>query len=92
MSGRVAMVPLDPARQPGAEIGLPAPMTTRSAGRAPANNRPRKHILARQAECVAARGSRPMFSILLQNLRIPVEDGVMVWPPDGVRPASAAGG
>jgi alkylhydroperoxidase family enzyme len=190
MTGRVAMVPLDQAQQLGAEIGLPAPMTTRSAFRTLANNPPLlkavfgqlttlllrntldtrlrelmimrigwvtgseyewtqhwrvattagippedvlavrdwrasdrlsaadraalaatdeslagktisdatwaevvKHIPdpAQQVEFVVAMGNWTMFSILLRNLKIPVEDGVMVWPPDGIRPASAEG-
>ena len=190
MTGRVAMVPLDLAQQLGAEIGLPAPMTTRSAFRTLANNPPLlkavfgqlsalllhntfdtrlrelmimrigwvtgseyewtqhwrvattagippKDVLAvrdwqssdrltaadrailqatdetlagkaisdatwaevvkyipepaQQVEFVVAMGNWTMFSILLRNLRIPVEDGVMVWPPDGARPASAQG-
>jgi alkylhydroperoxidase family enzyme len=190
MTGRVAMVPLDLARQLGAEIGLPAPMTTRSAFRTLANNPPLlkavfgqlsalllhntfdtrlrelmimrigwvtgseyewtqhwrvattagippedvlavrdwqasdrltaadrailqatdetlagkaiadatwaeviKHVPdpAQQVEFVVAMGNWTMFSILLRNLQIPVEDGVMVWPPDGARPASAQG-
>jgi len=184
------MVPLDQAQQLGAEIGLPGPMTTRSAFRTLANNPPLlkavfgqlttlllrntldtrlreliimrigwitgseyewtqhwrvattagippedvlavrdwrssdrlgaadravlaatdesltgktisdatwaevvKHIPdpAQQVEFVVAMGNWTMFSMLLRNLRIPVEDGVMVWPPDGVRPASAEG-
>ena len=36
-----------------------------------------------------AMGNRTMFSMLLRNLKIPVEDGVAVWPPDGV-PSPAA--
>jgi alkylhydroperoxidase family enzyme len=188
MTGRVAMVPEDVARRLGAEIGLPAPMTTRSAFRTLANNPPLlravfgqlsalllhgsldvrlrelmimrigwvtgsayewtqhwrvattagippedvlavrdwqasdrlsaadravlaatdetlaggaisdatwaeivKHIPdpAQQVEFAAAMGNWIMFSVLLRNLRIPVEDGVMVWPPDGQRPAVA---
>jgi alkylhydroperoxidase family enzyme len=191
MTGRVAMVPLERAQQLGAEIGLPAPMTTRSAFRTLANNPPLlkavfgqlsalllhntfdtrlrelmimrigwvtgseyewtqhwrvataagippedllavrdwqgsdrltaadrailqatdetlagqaisdatwaevvKHVPdpAQQVEFVVAMGNWTMFSILLRNLRIPVEDGVMVWPPDGARPAVAQGG
>src|ERR1019366_10567836 len=40
MTGRVAMVPLERARRLGEEIGLPAPMATRSAFRVLANNPP----------------------------------------------------
>jgi hypothetical protein len=39
-----------------------------------------------------AMGNRIRFSVPLRNLKITVEDGVMVWPPDGARPVSAAGG
>jgi alkylhydroperoxidase family enzyme len=38
---------------------------------------------AQQVEFVVAMGNWTMFSMLLRNLRIPVEDGVAVWPPDG---------
>jgi hypothetical protein len=31
-------------------------------------------------------GNWTMASILLHNLAVPVEEGVMVWPPDGKRP------
>jgi len=188
MTGRVAMVPLERARQLGEEIGLPAPMTTRSAFRTLANNPPllkavfgqlttlllrntfdtrlrelmimrigwvtgsvyewtqhwrvattagippedvlavrdwrasdrltaadkavlaatdeslagksisdatwaevTKHITdpGQQVEFVVAMGNWTMFSILLRNLKIPVEDGVAVWPPDGL-PSPAA--
>ena len=39
---------------------------------------------AQQVEFVVAMGNWTMFSMLLRNLRVPVEDGVMVWPPDGL--------
>ena len=185
MTGRVAMVPLDAARALGEEIGLPAPMATRSAFRVLANNPPllkavfgqlttlllrntfdtrlrelmimrigwvtgsvyewtqhwrvattagippedvlavrdwrasdrlsaadkavlaatdealsgatisdanwievTKHITdpAQQVEFVVAMANWTMFSMLLRNLKIPVEDGVAVWPPDGMIP------
>ncbi|MEI7714338.1 MAG: carboxymuconolactone decarboxylase family protein [Rhodospirillales bacterium] len=188
MTGRVAMVPLERAQELGAEIGLPAPMTTRSAFRTLANNPPLlkavfgqlstlllhntfdtrlrelmimrigwvtgsvyewtqhwrvatvagippedllavrdwqnsdrlsaadkailqatdeslagktvsdatwaecvKHISdpAQQVEFIVAMGNWTMFSILLRNLKIPVEDGVASWPPDGAVPANA---
>jgi alkylhydroperoxidase family enzyme len=188
MTGRVAMVPLERARLLGEEIGLPAPMTTRSAFRTLANNPPlmqavfgqlttlllrntfdtrlrelmimrigwvtgsvyewtqhwrvattagippedvlavrdwrlsdrltaadkavlaatdeslagkaisdatwdevTKHITdpGQQVEFVVAMGNWTMFSMLLRNLKIPVEDGVAVWPPDGL-PSPAA--
>jgi len=52
-----------------------------------------KHVTdpGQQVEFVVAMANWTMFSILLRNLKIPVEDGVMVWPPDGKRPASAEG-
>ena len=34
-------------------------------------------------------GNWTMFSILLRNLKIPVEDGVAIWPPDGLVPLGA---
>lgn len=188
MTGRVAMVPLERARLMGEEIGLPAPMTTRSAFRTLANNPsllravygqlttlllhhtfdtrlrelmimrigwvtgsvyewtqhwrvataagiPPEDVLAvrdwrasdrltaadkavlaatdeslagksisdanwaeitkhitdpgQQVEFVVAMGNWTMFSMLLRNLKIPVEDGVVVWPPDSV-PSPAA--
>jgi alkylhydroperoxidase family enzyme len=191
MTGRVAMVPLERARLMGEEIGLPAPMTTRSAFRTLANNPsllravygqlttlllhntfdtrlrelmimrigwvtgsvyewtqhwrvataagiPPEDVLAvrdwrasdrltaadkavlaatdeslagktisdanwaeitkhitdpgQQVEFVVAMGNWTMFSILLRNLKIPVEDGVAVWPPDGVPSPAAAQG
>src|ERR1700676_5168707 len=50
-----------------------------------------KHITdpAQQVEFVVAMGNWTMFSMLLRNLKIPVEDGVAVWPPDGL-PSPAA--
>jgi alkylhydroperoxidase family enzyme len=188
MTGRVAMVSLDRARVLGQEMGLPEPMTTRSAFRTLANNPallravygqlttlllrntfdtrlrelmimrigwvtgsvyewtqhwrvattagiPPEDVLAvrdwrasgrltaadravlaatdeslagktisdatwaevtkhitdpgQQVEFVVAMGNWTMFSILLRNLKIPVEDGVAVWPPDGL-PSPAA--
>jgi alkylhydroperoxidase family enzyme len=188
MTGRVAMVPLERARRLGEEIGLPAPMASRSAFRALANNPPllkavygqlttlllrntfdtrlrelmimrigwvtgsvyewtqhwrvattagippedvlavrdwrvsdrltaadkavltatdeslagktisdatwaevTKHITdpGQQVEFVVAMGNWTMFSMLLRNLKIPVEDGVAVWPPDGIASAAA---
>jgi alkylhydroperoxidase family enzyme len=44
---------------------------------------------AHQVEFVVAMGNWTMFSMLLRNLKVPVEDGVMIWPPDGV-PSPAA--
>ena len=45
-----------------------------------------------QVEFVVAMANWTMFSILLRNLKIPVEDGVVVWPPDGLRPDSYSPG
>lgn len=42
-----------------------------------------------QVELVVDIANWMFASIFLRNLRIPLEDGVMAWPPDGVRPASA---
>jgi alkylhydroperoxidase family enzyme len=42
-----------------------------------------------QVEFVVAMGNWTMFSMLLRNLKIPVEDGVAIWPPDGL-PSPAA--
>ena len=42
-----------------------------------------------QVEFIVAMGNWTMFSMLLRNLKIPVEDGVAVWPPDGVASPAA---
>jgi alkylhydroperoxidase family enzyme len=42
-----------------------------------------------QVELVVAIANWMFASIFLRNLNIPLEDGVMAWPPDGVRPTSA---
>ena len=44
---------------------------------------------AQQVEFVVAMGNWTMFSMLLRNLKIPLEDGVAAWPPDG-KPSPAA--
>ena len=52
-----------------------------------------KHVTdpAQQVEFVIAMGNWMTFSMLFRNLRIPLADGVMVWPPDGlVSPAAEA--
>ena len=41
---------------------------------------------AAQITVVASIGNWHMFSQLLRNLNISLEDGAMVWPPDGVGP------
>ena len=52
-----------------------------------------KHVPdpAQQVEFVVAMGNWTMFSMLLRNLKIPLEEGVTAWPPDG-RPSPAAEG
>jgi hypothetical protein len=42
-----------------------------------------------QVEFIVAMGNWTMFSMLLRNLKIPVEDGVAVWPPDGIASPAA---
>lgn len=37
-------------------------------------------------ELVIAIGNWQMFANLLRSLRVPLEDGVESWPPDGMRP------
>jgi len=41
---------------------------------------------AEQIELVIAIGNWTMFSQLLKSLRIPLEEGVRAWPPDGNGP------
>lgn len=41
---------------------------------------------AERIELVVAIGNWTMFSQLLKSLRIPLEDGVEAWPPDGQAP------
>lgn len=47
-----------------------------------------KHVPtdAERVEMVVCIANWTMFSIILRSLEIPVEDGVMSWPPDGRRP------
>lgn len=47
---------------------------------------------AEQVEFVVALGNWTLFSILLRNLGIPLEDGIAPWPPDGVASPAAMGG
>lgn len=42
-----------------------------------------------QVELVVDIANWIFASILLRNLKIPLEDGVMAWPPNGVPPANA---
>jgi hypothetical protein len=37
-----------------------------------------------QVEFIIAMGNWMMFSLLFRNLRIPLAEGLMVWPPDGL--------
>jgi alkylhydroperoxidase family enzyme len=50
-----------------------------------------KHVAdpAQQVEFVIAMGNWMMFSLLFGNLRIPLADGVTVWPPDGLASPAA---
>lgn len=41
---------------------------------------------AERVEMVVCIANWTMFSIILRSLEIPVEDGVMAWPPDGQTP------
>ena len=52
-----------------------------------------KHITdpAQQVEFVVAMGNWLMFSMLFRNLRIPLAEGVAVWPPDGQASSKAQG-
>jgi alkylhydroperoxidase family enzyme len=52
-----------------------------------------KHVSdpAQQVEFVIAMGNWLMFSMLFRNLRIPLGEGVQVWPPDGVASPAANG-
>ncbi len=46
-----------------------------------------------QVEFVVALGNWTLFSILLRNLKVPLEEGIVGWPPDGkVAPAAQGGG
>lgn len=50
-----------------------------------------KHVTdpGQQVEFIIAMGNWLMFSMLFRNLRIPLGEGVAVWPPDGLAsPAS----
>src|SRR4051794_16726397 len=50
-----------------------------------------KHVAdpGQQVEFVIAMGNWMMFSLLFRNLRIPLAEGVTIWPPDG-QPSPAA--
>jgi len=53
-----------------------------------------KHVRdpGQQVEFIIAMGNWMMFSLLFRNLRIPLAEGVAVWPPDGLAAPAAAGG
>ena len=50
-----------------------------------------KHVPdpGQQVEFVVAMGNWMSFSLLFRNLRIPLADGIAVWPPDGKASPSA---
>ena len=52
-----------------------------------------KHVPdpGQQVEFIIAMANWMSFSLLFRNLRIPLADGVMVWPPDGLASPAAAG-
>jgi alkylhydroperoxidase family enzyme len=52
-----------------------------------------KHVTdpAEQVEFIISMGNWLMFSMLFRNLRIPLGEGVAVWPPDGVASPAADG-
>jgi hypothetical protein len=45
-----------------------------------------KHVTdpGQQVEFIIAMGNWMMFSLLFRNLCIPLAEGLMVWPPDGL--------
>jgi alkylhydroperoxidase family enzyme len=52
-----------------------------------------KHVPdpGQQVEFIVAMGNWLMFSMLFRNLRIPLGEGVTVWPPDGLASPAAEG-
>jgi hypothetical protein len=50
-----------------------------------------KHVIepGQQVEFIIAMGNWMMFSLLFRNLRIPLAEGVSVWPPDGLASPAA---
>ena len=52
-----------------------------------------KHVTepGQQVEFIIAMGNWMMFSLLFRNLRIPLAEGLMVWPPDGLASPAAQG-
>jgi hypothetical protein len=45
----------------------------------------------KQVEFIIAMGNWMMFPLLFRNLRIPLAEGVKVWPPDGLASPAAEG-
>ncbi|HEV2188551.1 MAG TPA: carboxymuconolactone decarboxylase family protein [Stellaceae bacterium] len=52
-----------------------------------------KHVTdpGQQVEFIVAMGNWLMFSMLFRNLRIPLAEGVAVWPPDSLASPAADG-
>jgi alkylhydroperoxidase family enzyme len=52
-----------------------------------------KHVTdpGQQVEFIIAMGNWMSFSMLFRNLRIPLAEGLMVWPPDGLASPAAEG-
>src|SRR5437899_2752331 len=50
-----------------------------------------KHVTdpGQQVEFVIAMGNWMMFSLLFRNLRIPLAEGIAIWPPDGLASPAA---
>ena len=44
-----------------------------------------------QVEFIIAMGNWMMFSLLFRNLHIPLAEGLMIWPPDGLASPAAQG-
>ena len=52
-----------------------------------------KHLIdpGQQVEFIIAMGNWMTFSLLFRNLRIPLAEGLTVWPPDGLASPAAQG-
>jgi alkylhydroperoxidase family enzyme len=52
-----------------------------------------KHVTdpGEQGEFIIAMGNWLMFSMLFRNLRIPLAEGIAVWPPDGLASPASQG-
>ena len=52
-----------------------------------------KHVTdpGQQVEFIIAMGNWMMFSLLFRNLQIPLAEGLMIWPPDGLASPAAQG-